>query len=186
MRGLALIPHQRRRSLLRIPCDSFREWLSSEPPVSSSPFGCKLSCAVDRLTDTQVRTAAAKVGDFPLNIGVGGVGILREQGCRCHDLSGLAIAALRHVAFAPGNLRGMLSVGRQTLDRSDLLPRCLTDSCDAGPDWFPVQVNRASATQGHAAPKLRSREADRVTDDPQKGSLGFDVQVISFPIDSEG
>jgi hypothetical protein len=35
---------------------------------------------VDRLTDTQVRTAAAKVGDFPLNIGVGRVGILREQG----------------------------------------------------------------------------------------------------------
>jgi len=38
-----------------------------------------LSCAVDRLTDTQIRTAAAKVGDFPLNIGVGRVGILREQ-----------------------------------------------------------------------------------------------------------
>src|SRR5207302_8579004 len=153
-------PHQRRGSLLRSPSDSFREQLSWEPPdpgyrapadalvVSQLRLSREFSCAVDRLADSQVRTTAAKVGDLPLNINIGWVRILRQERRRCHDLSGLAIAALRHVPLAPSNLRRMLSVSRQAFNRSDFLSHCLTDSRDAGPDRFAVQVNSASPASG--------------------------------------
>ena len=47
-------------------------------------------------------------------------------------------------------------------------------------------MNRAGATQSHAATVFRSREADRVAEHPQERSLGFDIHVISFLIDSQG
>ena len=64
---------------------------------------------MDSLADPQVRSAAAKVGDFTLDVGVGRLPLLCDQGSSGHDLTGLAIAATRHAAFHPRLLHRMLS-----------------------------------------------------------------------------
>src|SRR5260370_20319244 len=68
--------------------------------------------AVDGLTDSLVRAAAADVAAHGIvDIGVGGVGLFRKQRYRGHDLSRLAVAALRNVFFHPGLLYGMAAIG---------------------------------------------------------------------------
>ena len=53
-----------------------------------------LSGAVNRLPHSRIRAAAAKVSNFPIDVGVGWIRLFRQDGRR-HDLSGLAIAARR-------------------------------------------------------------------------------------------
>src|SRR5215469_10110410 len=113
------------------PCDFWGE-------VAQSSFGNQFSRAVDGLADAQVRTAAAKVSDFPLNVSVGWIGVLGEQSCGRHNLSRLAIAALRYIPLPPRDLHRVLTAGRQTLDGGNLLSGCLADASNAGPNRFSV------------------------------------------------
>jgi hypothetical protein len=142
--------------------------------------------AVNCLADAQIRTAAAKVSDFPLDVSVGWVGLVRKQGGRSHDLSGLAIAALRHIRFAPGNLGWMLCIRRKALDGGDFLTHSPTCGQDAGPDRFPVHMHCARPAESHTATEFRPCQTDRVTDDPQERSLGFHIDAIGFSIDFQG
>ena len=58
--------------------------------------------------------------------------LLQQRGC-LHDLSGLAIAALRHVQFAPGLLDRMVALRMQPLDGDDLVAHGIADHQAAGP-----------------------------------------------------
>src|SRR5881275_1621517 len=65
--------------------------------------------AVNGFADALVSAAAADVAAHGIiDVGVGGVGLLREQGHCGHDLSGLAVAALRNVFLHPCFLHGWL------------------------------------------------------------------------------
>src|SRR5579863_1466606 len=112
------------------------------------------------LSDAQIRTAPAKVSDFLLNVRVGWVRLVRKQGGCGHYLSRLAIAALRHIPFSPGNLGGMLGVRRQALDGGDFLPHHLTCRHDARADRFPVHMHGARTAKGLTATELRSCKTD--------------------------
>jgi hypothetical protein len=67
-----------------------------------------MQSALDGGDDAMVGPAAADiavhVGD---DVGAAGLGILRQQLGRLHDLAGLAVAALRHFFHDPGLLQGM-------------------------------------------------------------------------------
>src|SRR5687767_6929881 len=60
---------------------------------------------VNRLTNTWIGPAATDVAAHGrIDVGIGGLGVLLQQGNGRHDLAGLAVAALRHVDFHPGAL----------------------------------------------------------------------------------
>src|ERR1700687_6059383 len=76
--------------------------------------------AMDGLADALVGSAAADVAAHEvIDIGVGRVGLLGEQRDGGHDLSGLAIAALRDVFFDPGLLHRVAPVGGEAFDGGD-------------------------------------------------------------------
>src|SRR5438552_9619495 len=82
------------------------------------------SGAMNRFTDALIRAATADVAAHGIvDVGVGGVGFLRKQRDGGHDLSGLAVAALRNVFFHPGFLDGMAAVHGKALDRGDFRSR---------------------------------------------------------------
>src|SRR5438094_968099 len=76
-----------------------------------------LGGAMDGGADPLVGAAATDVGHGRVDVGVGGMRILREQRSRGHDLPRLAIAALGHVFFDPGALHRVRPVFRQAFDR---------------------------------------------------------------------
>src|SRR6202171_1280617 len=77
--------------------------------------------AMDGLADALVGAAAADVAAHGIvDIGVGGVGFLGEQRYCGHDLSGLAVAALRNVFFHPGLLHGMAAIGGGAFDGGEI------------------------------------------------------------------
>src|ERR1700728_180112 len=78
------------------------------------------SGAMNRLADSRIGAAAAYVaGHCSVDVRVAGSGVVLEQCRRGHDLSGLTIAALRHVEFDPGPLQRVTAALRKALDRRD-------------------------------------------------------------------
>ena len=75
---------------------------------------------LDGGADANIGATAAEVARHGgIDVGVGGRGRLLEQGGRRHDLTGLTIAALRHVVFAPGLLQRVHSGRIESLDGGD-------------------------------------------------------------------
>ena len=67
-----------------------------------------------------VRAATTQIRYRVIDVGVGGVRILSEKICRCHDESRLTIAALRHLFVDPRLLNRMESfLTSQTFERRD-------------------------------------------------------------------
>src|SRR2546430_13391482 len=92
-----------------------RRWSWSGPlPTDRSTLGR----LVDRGADPFVGAAAADVARHRgVDVGVGGVGVAREQRGGGHDLARLAVAALRHVERDPRLLH--LLAGGGVADRLD-------------------------------------------------------------------
>src|ERR1700682_4333649 len=89
--------------------------------MAASPLRCARG-RVDRGADALVGSTAADIGHRRVDIGIGRLRRLLEQGSRRHHHAALAIAALRHVEVEPGLLhRVQLAVLRQRLDGGDLL-----------------------------------------------------------------
>ena len=72
------------------------------------------------LANALVRAAAADVAAHGIvDVGVGGVRFLGEQGDSGHNLPGLAVAALGNVFLHPGLLDGMAAISGETFDGCD-------------------------------------------------------------------
>ncbi len=82
-------------------------------------------CGVNGFANTQVGAAATQVAAHcGIDVGIGWIRDGGQQGGGRHDLSGLAVTALRHIVFDPCGLHGReLSVLRQSFDRGDALVR---------------------------------------------------------------
>src|SRR5208282_6669023 len=77
---------------------------------------------LDRRANTLICAATADIAEHRVvDVGVGRMRRLLEQRRGLHDLSGLAIAALRHVQGAPGLLDGMFARWVESLDGDDRL-----------------------------------------------------------------
>src|SRR5215217_9639730 len=78
--------------------------------------------------DARVRPTAAEVARERLvDVRVRGLGLLRQQRRRAHELPGLAEPTLRHAQLHPGALERMASIRRQSLDGGDLASVRATD-----------------------------------------------------------
>ena len=61
------------------------------------------------------------------DLALGRIGILRKQRSRLHDLSGLAVAALRDLLGDPRLLERVVALGGKSFDGGDLLAGDVAD-----------------------------------------------------------
>src|SRR6516162_8374966 len=122
---------------------------------------------LDRSADTDISHASAQVAAHDgVDVLVGRVGKILEQSCGLHDLSGLAIAALRRLRLDPGLLQRMLTVGVEPLDRRDRRVCHRTQRRDTGADRASVNMHGACPAHADATAEFRALEPDLVADHP--------------------
>jgi hypothetical protein len=105
-----------------------------------------------------------------------------KQRRRLHDLTGLAIAALRHLLGNPCFLQRMLAVRRKTLDRRNLSAGHFGYANLAGANRFAVDVDSAGAARPEPQPNLVpvSFKCSRTTQ--SKGVSGSASTLAVFPL----
>src|SRR2546429_6660837 len=140
---------------------------------------------MDRRPDALIRAAATNVRHRRIDVGVGGVRLLREQCRRGHDLTRLAVTALRHVFRDPGALHRVSAVLGQAFDRGDALVGDRGDGQHAGARGHAVQMHGAGAALRDAAAELGAREAERVAQHPEERRVGCDVDGFALAVDGE-
>src|SRR5713226_2896123 len=163
--------------------NGIRKPSDSPPPIAAAPARNerRLTCdnavmacprsgfggGVDRLAHLLIGAAAADVRDGAVDIGVGRLRVVLEQGRDRHDHPALAIAALRDIVVDPGLLHLVQrATGGEALDRRDLLGADRTDRDRAGAHRDPVDVDRTGAALGDPAAVFRAGQADRVAHHP--------------------
>src|SRR5205085_8810252 len=128
--------------------------------LSSRPAGGAIGRAagavagglMHRFADALVSAAAADVGHRLVDIGVGRLRLFLQERGGGHDLAGLAIAALRHVDCGPGLLHRMRGIGREALDRDDLVARLHGGERDRARSLhLAIDVHRAGAALRNTA-----------------------------------
>jgi hypothetical protein len=141
---------------------------------------------MDRLADPLVRAAAADISlHGNIDIGIAGFGIAPEQGDSAHDLSRLAVAALRHLLFHPGLLHGLRLFAIDAFYRRDLLTGYGGEREAAGPDGIPCQVHGTGAALGDPAAEFSSFQPYQVPYYPEQGHIGFGIDLDGLVIDGK-
>src|SRR5438270_3234521 len=139
---------------------------------------------VDRRADTLIGAAAADVGHRLVDVLVGGLRVLLQKRRGRHDLSRLAVAALRHVECRPCLLHGMRAGGRKPLDGDDLVGGLQrTDGNGAGAPHFAVDMHRAGAALRDAAAVFGAGEAHLLADHPEQRGVGLRLHVTEPAFD---
>src|SRR5881296_715367 len=156
-----------------------RQPSSSPPPVAVSTttksrrdtvfMSGSLPGLLDRGADARVSPAATDIARHArVDVGIAGMGVLREQRRCRHDLTRLAVPALHDLEGQPCLL--YLLAGRRfpdRLDGGDLLPGGRGHRRDARANRLSVEVYRAGPAQGHPAAELRPGQADDIAQRPQ-------------------
>ena len=138
---------------------------------------------MNRLANSWVRSAAA---DIPahgfVNVFVGWFGFFRQQHRGAHDLSGLAVAALRHVQLNPRFLQRMREIRGQSFDGRHVLAFDARYRRHAGANRLAVQVHGARSAQRHPATEFRPGHPQRLPQHPQQRSRGIHVHLDQLSI----
>ena len=130
------------------------------PPVSGG--------AVDCFANSFIGSAATKITVHRLrDLLVGRIGRLCQQCGGGHDLSRLAIAALRNFFRDPGLLQHVQAVGSEAFNRRHALARDLRNRSRAGANRIAVDVDGAGAAQSRAAAEFSSGELESVAENPE-------------------
>src|SRR5206468_6572122 len=109
---------------------------------------------VNGFADPQIGSTATYVTVHCLvNIGIRWLRFAGQQRCGRHQLSRLAIPALRYIQFQPRLLQRMRSVGRQAFDRRDRSIDC-RDLRLASPSGLPANVYSAGTALADTTSEL--------------------------------
>src|SRR5881396_1366696 len=136
--------------------------------------------------DALVGAAAADVGHRRVDIGVARLRVFPEQRSGRHDLSGLAVAALRHVERRPGPLHRMGAGRGEPFDGDDPVAGLdFADRNGAGAPHLAVDVHGTGAALRDAAAVLRAGQASLFADDPQERRPGLRLYVAYLAVDIE-
>src|SRR5262245_14577146 len=136
-------------------------------PRISHPLSHRRCGGVYRLADAIIGSARTDMARHrPLDLRVAWVLVLRKQRRRGHDLSRLAIAALRNLLRDPGLLDRMIAIPGETFDSDDRLARSLRYLGAARTHRLAVQMNRACAAERGAATELGPGEPECVAQHP--------------------
>jgi hypothetical protein len=77
----------------------------------------------------------------------------------------------------------MRALGAEALDRDDLVPLCVGQRRQAGPDRLTVEMDGARAAGADAALKFGSGQADNVANGPQERHLRVGIDAVLDPVD---
>lgn len=120
-----------------------------------------------------------------VDVGISGLRLAREQRRSGHDLSGLAIAALRHVFRDPSLLQRVTAICRKAFDGCDLFSPAIADGELARDYRFAVEMHRASAALAQAAAELRAGKVERIAQDPKQRRIRLDLKRALLLVDGE-
>ena len=130
-------------------------------------LGFAASRAMDGFADALVGATAADVAAHGLvDVGVGGLGLFREQRDRGHDLAGLAVAALGNIFLDPCFLHGVTAIGGKAFDGSDLFAGYIGNRQHAGARHFAVDVHGTGSALHDAAAEFRPGHIQDVAQHP--------------------
>src|ERR1041385_2633594 len=119
--------------------------------------------------DALVAAATAEIAGHRIHdVLVGWSGLRLQERRGGHDLSGLAVAALRHAERAPCDLYGVLALRVEPLDGHDGLAAEITHRHAAGAYRFTVEMDRARAAQRDTAAELGAGQPKLVTQVPHQ------------------
>src|SRR5262245_28246321 len=131
--------------------------------MSASLCLSDLGGATDRLDDPLIGSAPAEiVGHRSLDLGLGGILALGEQGGGRHDLTALTVAALRDTDLDPRSLDRMRAVAGQPFDGGDPLADGGGRRQLARLHRLSVDMDRAGAAARDAASVFGAGEPDVV------------------------
>ena len=133
---------------------------------------------MDPLANPVVSAAAAEVaGHRVVDVGKRRIRVSFQQRRSGHDLTGLAVAALCDIEFAPGLLQWVqvFVVGGEALDRSNLHATGGGNRCEAGTSGHTVEMHGAGATLANAATVFGPDKIEIITKHPEKGGIGGNI-----------
>src|SRR5262249_6152499 len=137
----------------------------------------------DGVFDTLVRAAAADVARHRFTYLVASrLWILDQQCSRLHDLTGLAIAALRDVEVAPCLLNRVIARRMEPFDRRDLPADHVGNRGDTRACGFLVDKDGASAAESLAAAKLGARQSHLITEKPKERKIRVAIPALLLAI----
>src|ERR1700691_5529467 len=102
----SLRPSARPAPAVVAPTTKERRFILGMNVMGASPLSV-VGRGVDRGANTLIGSATTDVGHRRVDVGVGRLRLVLEEGCRRHHHAALAITALRHVEIEPGLLHGM-------------------------------------------------------------------------------
>src|SRR5262245_17856819 len=141
----------------------------------------------DRLHDPLIGSATAKiVGHRGLDLGQSRILAFGEQGGGRHDLTALAIAALRHADLHPGLLDRVRAVGRQAFNGGDALADRGRRRQLARFHRLPVDMDSAGATARDTTSVFGAGEPNVVAQDPEQRGLRLDIHRLRLVVDVQG
>lgn len=133
--------------------------------------------------DALVRTASANVARHGgVDIRVGGFRVSGKQGCGRHQLSGLAVTALRHLFRDPRSLQGMTRGFRQAFDCRYFPASDARHGNAARSGRRTVEMNRARSALLQTTTEFCARQANRISQHPKQRRIGADVDVVFLAI----
>src|ERR1035437_9302089 len=143
---------------------------------------------MDGAANAWIGAAAANLAKIAVDVGVSWLRMFLQERRRRHDLSRLAVAALRHILGEPGLLHRVLAVGRQAFDCGDGLADNVADLDTAGAHGLAVHMHGAGAAQRDAATKFCSGQSDFVADVESPGGISPPgaPRSVREPLDSHG
>src|SRR5690348_5069069 len=118
--------------------------------------------AMNGAAQTFIGTAAADIGNTRVDVGVSRLGEGLQECSHGHDLSGLAVAALRNAFFDPRALDRMVVVRGEAFDGEHLRAIESTDRHRTGPHGGAIDMHRARAALRDTAAEFRTRQTDHI------------------------
>src|ERR1700746_1056993 len=135
---------------------------------------------VNRLAHLLEGAAAADIGGGFVDVVVGRLRLVLEQGCHRHDHSALTVSALRDVVGDPGLLDLVQgAVVRQALDGGDLLAGSVTHGHAAGTHRHAIDMDRTGPALCNAATVFRAGQAGIFPNCPKKRRIRLDIERLS-------
>jgi len=135
--------------------------------------------------DARVSRATAQIAlHRGVNLRIGRFWRLGQQRCRTHDLSALAITALRHVEVAPRLLQpGQLAVLSEAFNRRYLRTADLGNQGATRALCHAVNMHGARATFANATTVFGADQIERVAQDPEERGVGFHLHRFHLTVD---
>jgi hypothetical protein len=141
---------------------------------------------VDGAADTLVRPAATKrTRHGGVNLFIGWRRVRVEQSNGRHDLSRLAITALRDAFFYPGLLHGVTAVHRQPLNRRNLPAGYGGNGHHARSLCLAIHVHRATTTLTNTTTVLGARQTQDIPQRPQQRHVRRRLYLLFLTIDKD-